>query len=182
MRSSDPRKIEMLFRKEVSNNNQQQTNEMAYVANYRMNELEKDNESINKDNKELRAILAVQEGQIERNTSVLKQLIYGLFHQGNQKGMIKHHMNRLLGVVEKETIDEESIWPTTRQADKHEDRLTALEEKLEKREEEMAVLEENLAHIFRERDEQLTEIELRLGDMEMKINAMEKQQLERLGM
>ena len=152
---------------------------MAYAVQNRFEELENQN-------KELRVIMAVQSGQIERNKEALEQLFGGLFHQTNQKGMIKYHMNRLLGVVEKEYIDEESIWPTTRQADKHEERLTALEDKIEKREEELttqlAVLEETLTQIFRERDEELTDIELRLQEMENKINAMEKRQLERLGL
>jgi hypothetical protein len=80
----------------------------------------------------------------------------------------------------------ESIWPRTQQGILHERRLTALENKFEKREEELAeqldLWEEHLIQMFKERDEQLTAIELRLGDMEMKINAMEKEQLERLGM
>ena len=98
--------------------------------------------------------------------------------------------------MEGQTVDEDyrnyvegvidSICPRTQDGHMHEERLTDLEEKIEAREEaftrQMAVLEENLAQIFKERDEQLSVFETKLKEMETKINAMEKQQLERLGL
>jgi hypothetical protein len=157
---------------------------MAYAAASRFEVLENEN-------KELRAILATHAGQIERN----KQTIYlyaGGFYNRGEREILEYHLD----ILEEQSFDEnykspmedelESIWPRTQQGILHERRLTALENKFEKREEELAeqldLWEEHLIQMFKERDEQLTAIELRLGDMEMKINAMEKEQLERLGM
>jgi hypothetical protein len=164
---------------------------MAYAATSRFEELENANVSIQKENKELRAILAAHAGQIRRN----KQTIYlyaGGFYNRKERQIFEDHLNILEGQSFDENyktyIEEEMelIWPTTRQGNIHEERLTALEDKFQAREEalaeQLAVLEENLTQIFRDRDEQLTEFETKLKEMEIKINAMEQRQLEKLGL
>ena len=167
----------------------------------KLEELEKVNAAVLKDNKELRHIIAAHAGQIERNKNALFQLFGGLYNPITQKRILKQHLNSLLG--EDDEADEaaadgveglaslrpeplEDIWPTTRQGDQHEERFNGVEEKFQERDdvltEQLEVLEENLTQIFRERDEQLTLMEVRLQEMEAKINAMEKKQLERLGL
>jgi hypothetical protein len=152
---------------------------MAYAATSRFEELERDN-------KELRAILAVQAGQIERN----KQTIY-LYAGGLYNRKERHIFENHLDILEEQGSDEngledelQSIFPKTRQGILNDRRLTALEDKFQAREEalteQLAVLEENLTQIFKERDEQLTEFENKLKEMEAKINAMEERQRERM--
>ncbi len=155
---------------------------MAYAATSRFEELEKEN-------KELRAILAAHAGQIERNKQTIYLYAGGLYNRKERAALDEH-----LDIMEEESFAEnnyfddelESIFPKTRQGILHERRLTALESKFQEREEalteQLAVLEENLTQIFKERDEQLTEFENKLKEMEAKINAMEERQRERLGL
>jgi hypothetical protein len=150
---------------------------MAYAATSRFEELEKDN-------KELRAILAAHAGQIERN----KQTIYlyaGGFYNRRERAALDEHLEEQQSANDLE--DElESIFPKTRQGILNDRRLTALEDKFEAREEalteQLGLLEETLTKIFKERDEQLTEFENKLKELESKINAMEQRQWERLGL
>jgi hypothetical protein len=153
---------------------------MAYAATSRFEELERDN-------KELRAILAVQAGQIERNKQTIYLYAGGLYNR-KERQIFEHHLDNL---EEQETVDDledelGSIFPKTRQGILNERRLTALEDKFQAREvaltEQLAVLEENLTQIFKERDDQLTEFENKLNEMEAKINAMEERQRERIGL
>ena len=157
---------------------------MAYAVHIKLEELEKDN-------KELRAMLEVQSRKIERNKQSIYAYAGGLYNR-KEVAILEDHLN----IMEGQTVDEDyrnyvegvidSICPRTQDGHMHEERLTDLEEKIEAREEaftrQMAVLEENLAQIFKERDEQLSVFETKLKEMETKINAMEKQQLERLGL
>jgi chromosome segregation ATPase len=196
-----PQKIETLLQEKAMDKNQQPTTTMAYAVHLKLEELEKDN-------KELRAMLAIQARQIERNKQSIYAYAGGLYTR-KELAILEDHLN----IMEGQTVDEDyrnyvegvidSICPRTRDSHKHEERLTeleekieasdeaftrltALEEKIQEREEaftrQMAVLEDNLTQIFKERDEQLTEFETKLKDMETKINAMEKMQLERLGL
>jgi len=153
---------------------------MAYAATSRFEELENAN-------KELRAMLAIQAAQIERN----KQTIYlyaGGFYNRRERQIFEDHLDNL---EEQESSDDledelESIFPKTRQGILNERRLTELEGKFKAREEalteQLTVLEENLTQIFKERDDQLNEVEARLKEMEAKINAMEERQRERIGL
>jgi hypothetical protein len=159
---------------------------MAYAATSRFEELENANASIQKENKELRAILAAHAGQIERN----KQTIYlyaGGFYNRRERQLFEDHLDNM----EDQSLDDnsledelESIFPKTRQVILNDRRLTELEGKFKAHEvaleEQLAVLEENLTQIFKERDEQLTEFETRLKELEIKINAMEERQRERM--
>ncbi len=164
---------------------------MAYAVTSRFEELENANDSIQKDNKELRAMLAVQAGQIERT----KQTIYlyaGGFYNRRERQIFEDHLD----IMEKQSFNEnynsymedelESIWPRTRQGILHERRLTTLEDKFQAREEalteQLDLWEEHLIQMFKERDERMIEVENRLKEMEAKINAIEEQQRERLGM
>lgn len=153
---------------------------MAYAATSRFEELEKDN-------KELRAILAAHAGQIERN----KQTIYlyaGGFYNRKERKIFEDHLDNLEEQQSADDLEDEleSIFPKTRQGILNDRRLTALEDKFEAREEalteQLGLLEETLTKIFKERDEQLTEFENKLKELESKINAMEQRQWERLGL
>jgi len=173
----------LLFKNKVTNNNQK-TDNMAYAVHIKLEELEKDN-------KELRAMLKVQAVQIERNKQTIYVYAGGLYNRGERE-ILEDHLN----ILEDESFDEEyknsiqdqieSIFPRTRQGIMNGRHLKTLEEKIQEQEDvfvgQMEFLEENLTQIFKERDEKLTEFENKLNDMEMKINAMEKQQLERLGL
>lgn len=151
---------------------------MAYAATSRFEELERDN-------KELRAILAAHAGQIERNKQTIYLYAGGLYNRKERQLLEDHLEDQSVG--ENDLEDElESIFPKTRQGILNDRRLTALEDKFQAREvaltEQLAVLEENLTQIFKERDDQLTEFENKLNEMETKINAMEERQRERIGL
>ena len=150
---------------------------MAYAATSRFEELEKDN-------KELRAILAAHAGQIERNKQTIYLYAGGLYNR-RERRLFEDHLDNL---EEQHSVDDEleSIFPKTRQGILNDRRLTALEDKFQAREvaltEQLAVLEETLTQIFKERDDQLNDVEARLNEMEAKINAIEQRQLERMGL
>jgi hypothetical protein len=157
---------------------------MAYAVHIKLEELEKDN-------KALREMLANQAGKIERTKQTIYVYAGGLYNR-KERAILEDHLN----LLEEASFDEdykasiqdqtESIWPRTREGIMNGRRITTLEEKIQEREEaftkQLAVLEENLTQIFQERDEQLTLFETKLKEMETKINAMEKQQIERLGL
>jgi hypothetical protein len=149
---------------------------MAYAATSRFEELERDN-------KELRAILAAHAGQIERNKQTIYLYSGGLYNRREREIFENYLEDQSVGDLEDEL---ESIFPKTRQGILNDRRLTALEDKFEAREEalteQLGLLEETLTKIFKERDEQLTEFENKLKELESKINAMEQRQWERLGL
>jgi hypothetical protein len=149
---------------------------MAYAATSRFEELERDN-------KELRAILAAHSGQIERNKQTIYLYAGGLYNRREREIFEDYLEEQSVGDLEDEL---ESIFPKTRQGILNDRRLTALEDKFQAHEvaltEQLAVLEENLTQIFKERDEQLTEFENKLKEMETKINAMEERQRERFAL
>ena len=149
---------------------------MAYAATSRFEELERDN-------KELRAILAAHAGQIERNKQTIYLYAGGLYNRREREIFEDYLEDQSVGDLEDEL---ESIFPKTRQGILNERRLTALEDKFQAKEvalaEQLAVLEENLTQIFKDRDEQLTEFENKLKELETKINAMEERQRERMGL
>ena len=149
---------------------------MAYAATSRFEELERDN-------KELRAILAAHAGQIERNKQTIYLYAGGLYNRREREIFEDYLEDQSVGDLEDEL---ESIFPKTRQGILNERRLTALEDKFQAKEvalaEQLAVLEENLTQIFKDRDEQLTEFENKLKELETKINAMEQRQRERMGL
>jgi hypothetical protein len=102
-------------------------------------------ESIQKENAELRKIVKEHADEIERCKGVVYQLVGGLFNQKTQKGS----MDSLLNVLDRtsnepEEYDEEgneSIWPTTRQGDNHENRMRKMEETIQKLEKQVEILE-----------------------------------------
>jgi len=160
--------------KEIQDN--KTTKKMAYAATSRFEELENAN-------KELRAMLAVQAAQIERNKQTIYLYAGGLYNRREREIFEDYLEEQSVGDLEDEL---ESIFPKTRQGILNDRRLTALEDKFQAREvaltEQLAVLEENLTQIFKERDDQLNEVEARLKEMEAKINAMEERQRERIGL
>lgn len=105
-------------------------------------------ESIQKENAELRKIIESHAEEIERCKGVIYQLVGGLFNQKTQKWIGKSHVNVLLGKkYEPEENEEEyaeSIWPTTRQGDEHEERIRKMEETMRKLEDRIVSFEKKM--------------------------------------
>ena len=143
---------------------------MAYAVHIKLEELEKDN-------KELRAMLAVQATQIERNKQTIYQLLGGLFNQRTQARILNVHMSGLFvqdgasaceaahdEAAHDEAADEaahdeddeaadedeelENVWPTTRQGDEHSERLKEMEERFRKLEEQVVAMEKRQLEKF----------------------------------
>jgi hypothetical protein len=129
-------------------------------------------EEIKNEVKELRQIISAQGGHIDRSQQIISQLLGGLLNEKQQK-VLQCYLSILMGERYIEDIDtndetyddeEEDQRFTTRQGDAHEERLNLLEEK------------------FQERDAQMTLLEEKNRIMEEKIEAMEKRQLEKMGL
>ena len=107
-------------------------------------------ESVQKENAELRKIIESHADEIERCKGVIYQLVGGLFNQKTQKWIGKSHVTVLLGKPEEtreeeeEEIWAESIWPTTRQGDQHEERIRKMEETMRKLEERIVSFEKKM--------------------------------------
>ena len=137
------------------------------MANYTvLSSLEEIKNNVN----ELQQIIYAQAGQIERNQQIISQLLGGLFNE-KQKKVCQTYLSMLLGEryvfhEDDEDDDDEDAgqWPTTRQGDEHEERLNVLEEK------------------FLERDAKMTLLEEKNRIMEAQIEALEKRQLEKMGL
>ena len=168
---------------------------MSYAVQIKLEELEKVNAAVLKDNKELRHIIAAHAGQIERNKNALFQLFGGLYNPITQKRILKQHLNSLLGEYEADAADgvegaepfeadEAADGAEPFEADEAADGAEPLEDiwpttrQGDQHEERFNGVDEK----FQERDEQLTLMEARLREMEAKINAMEQKQMERLGL
>ena len=99
-------------------------------------------ESIQKENTELRKIVESHADEIDRCKTVIYQLVGGLFHQKNQKWTMNALIDTLDGTRNKpEEEDNESIWPTTRQGDNHEERMRKMEETIQKLEKQVEMME-----------------------------------------
>ena len=100
-------------------------------------------ELIQKENAELRKMVESYACEIERCKGVVYQLVGGLFNQKNQNCIMNSHINELIGTSneEKEEKAQESIWPTTRQGDEHEERIRKLEETVQKLVKQVELLE-----------------------------------------
>lgn len=129
-------------------------------------------EEIKDEVKELRQIISAQAGHIDRSQQIIAQLLGGLLNE-KQRKVLQCYLSILMGERYIEDIDtneeaddfeEEDQLFTTRQGDEHEERLNLLEEK------------------FRERDALMTLLEEKNRIMEEKIEAMEKRQLEKMGL
>ena len=131
--------------------------------------------NIEKENIHLRETLEVYAGQIERNTKILHQVITGLFdrHILYQGDTLDYFVNKLHGAPTHN--DFELVYPTTRQGNEHEKRLTDLEKHVEE-------LDKEVHHLWVEKDERLTAIEDRLLQLEEQIDAMEQRQIEKYGL
>lgn len=102
-------------------------------------------ESIQKENAELREIIENHAEEIERCKSVIYQLVGGLFNQKTQKWIGKSHVNVLYGTSnEDEEEANDSVWPTTRQGDEHEERIRKMEETMRKLEERIISFEKKM--------------------------------------
>jgi len=152
---------------------------MAYAVHIKLEELEKDN-------KELRAMLAVQAAQIERNTTTIHQLLGGLFNQRTQARILNVYMSGLFvedGVSASacetaKALTSASEAVTSEAADDEDDDEAASEAADE--DEEL----ENPWPTTRQGDEhseRLKEMEERFRKLEEQVVAMEKRQLEKFG-
>lgn len=137
-----PHKIEMLFVKNTNDKTQPNKTKMAYAIHIQLADLQKENV-------ELKKIIAAHADQIARNTQAVCQLYGGLYNQTRQKQVLKGHLKSLLGPnaleddseSESDDEDDEDIWPTTRQGDENEKRLKDSEERLRRLEEQIAAME-----------------------------------------
>lgn len=105
-------------------------------------------QSIKKENAEFRRILENHAEEIEHCKSVVYQLLGGLFHQKKQKWTMHALIDMLDGTSNKTEEQEheeeeanESIWPTTRQGDNHEERMRKMEETIQKLEKQVEMME-----------------------------------------
>ena len=147
---------------------------MAYAVHIKLEELEKDN-------KELRAMLAVQAAQIERNTTTIHQLLGGLFNQRTQARILNVYMSGLF--VEDGVSASACEAVTSKAADTSE----AADEDDDEAASEAADEDEELENPWPttrqgdEHSERLKEMEERFRKLEEQVVAMEKRQLEKFG-
>jgi hypothetical protein len=80
------------------------------------------------------------EKKINGVDNVVYQLIGGLYNQTTQSNMIDYHLYSLNGVKYPNKIDEDTIWPTTRQGDANEKDIKLLKQQVFKLEETVSVL------------------------------------------
>jgi hypothetical protein len=81
------------------------------------------------------------EKKINGVEDVVYQLIGGLFNQTTQSDMIDSHLCSLNGnKYTGNQIDEDTIWPTTRQGDQHEEEIKLLKHQVSKLEDTVALL------------------------------------------
>lgn len=80
------------------------------------------------------------EQKINRVDNAVYQLIGGLFNQKTQSDMIDLHLCGLSGVKYRGKIDQDTIWPTTRQGDQHEEEIKLLKQQVSKLEDTVALL------------------------------------------
>lgn len=107
-------------------------------------------ELIQKENAELRKIVERHADEINQFKSVLYQLIGGLFNQKTQKNVMNAYIDELYAKDDEEELDEEkveSIWPTTRQGDNNEERISKMEETIQKLEKQIEMLEKRLTGV-----------------------------------
>ena len=102
-------------------------------------------EALQQDNRDLREIIAEQDAKLERAIYAIHQLHSGLYNQRTQLYALNQSNAFLSGTeikmpeIPKETVN---FWPTTRQGDNHEERITKLEETISRLEETISRLEE----------------------------------------
>ena len=117
-------------------------------------------EAIQKENVELRRIVENHAFELERIRGVVYQLLGGLFNQKTQHSIQQLHIDILHrkkyededvnDEAEDEDINDEaeeevcSTWPTTRQGDKHEERLRKMEEIMKNIEERVLSIENKM--------------------------------------
>jgi hypothetical protein len=89
-------------------------------------------DAMREDNEALRDIIAEQDAKLERAMFAIYQLHGGLFNQTTQAHMINEN-NAILFCKEKpiHPVDPVNIWPTTRQGDEHEERISKLEKTID---------------------------------------------------
>jgi hypothetical protein len=158
---------------------------MAYAVQIKLEELEKENAEMRKENTELRHIIAAHAGQIERNKNALCQLFGGLYNPTSQKRILKQHLIALLGAGADEASEAEADDDEASEAD--DDEASEADESDDEAEGLAALRAESLedscpttrqgdAHEIR-----LKESEERLRQLEAQIDLVEKRQLEKYG-
>ena len=125
-------------------------------------------EAIQKENAELRRIVGNHAAEIERVRLVVYQLVGGLYNQKTQRSIQKLYLGDLYGIEHEEDEEEDeneneneddeddedededdeaeylSNCPTTRQGDKHEERIRKMEEIMKNIEERVLSVENKL--------------------------------------
>jgi molecular chaperone GrpE (heat shock protein) len=94
-----------------------------------------------------------REEEIKGVKETMRQLIGGLYCQRTQGEVIELHLAVMngdseRGICEREEIEEEKIWPTTRQGDKNEKKIAELEAKNAALEKRLSDLEEIINRIL----------------------------------
>ena len=92
------------------------------------------------DEKESDSKIDSLEKKLDGVENVVYQLIGGLFNQETQSDMIESHLCCLRGNEYSGKIDEETIWPTTRQGDQHEKEIQLLKQQVSRLEDTVALL------------------------------------------
>jgi hypothetical protein len=80
------------------------------------------------------------EKKLDGVENVVYQLLGGLFNQSTQSDIIDSHLCCLRGNEYSGKIDEETIWPTTRQGDQHEKEIQLLKKQVSRLEDTVALL------------------------------------------
>lgn len=88
--------------------------------------------ALQRDNQELREMITEQDAALDRAISAIYQLHGGLYNQQTQRYILESS-DAMLCRKELPSEPEEpyNVWPTTRQGDEHEERITKLEKTIE---------------------------------------------------
>ena len=153
---------------------------MAYAVHIKLEELEKEN-------KELRTMLAVQAAQIERNTTPIHQLLGGLFNQRTQARILNVYMSGLFVQDGASASACETAKALTSEAAVTSACEAADDEAAHDEDDDEADEDEELENVWPttrqgdEHSERLKEMEERFRKLEEQVVAMEKRQLEKFG-
>jgi len=102
-------------------------------------------EALQEDNQELREIIAEQDAKLERAIYAICQLHSGLYNEHTQEYVIIDNAALLFGNKRPQEPEEPvNLWPTTRQGDKHELRISKLEETIQQLQQQILRLENKL--------------------------------------
>ncbi len=109
------------------------------------NEFKEIVDALQEDNKELREIIAEQDEKIERAIYAIHQLHNGLYNQTKQSYILATRDALLCGKeLPNEPLEPYIPYPTTRQGDEHEERISKLEKTIELLQQQILSLEKKV--------------------------------------